>query len=86
MTDKIQDVSYAAKSQVEDWSRDPRIVVRHCNALAIWLNADGEVVIREEDPWGDEDVFVRFPAEQATRVIAKIQQLISGCTQVGGDQ
>lgn len=67
-----------------DWRNDPRIAIRPCDGIAIWLNAEGDVVIAQQNPFDENDEVITFPAEQAARVTSRITQLISGVRQIGG--
>jgi hypothetical protein len=55
------------------------IIVPHQPALAVYLNHWGQVVIRQEREWDEEDdVYVRFNVESLPKVIAKLQALLRG--------
>ena len=56
------------------WS-DPRsIVVKRVDAIAVYKNNDGDLVIRQENPTGQEDRMVVVPAQYAYTVLEAMQQ------------
>jgi hypothetical protein len=63
-------------AQVNDFSwSDPRsIVVKRVDAIAVYKNADGDLVIRQENPTGEEDRVVVVPAQYAYTVLEAMQQ------------
>jgi len=49
-----------------DWQENREsIVLGEQLALAIFLNDDGEIVLRQEDRWGDEDDVILIRPENA---------------------
>ena len=56
------------------WS-DPRsIVVKRVDAIAVYKNGDGDLVIRQENPTGEIDRIVVVPAQYAYTVLEAMQQ------------
>ena len=56
------------------WS-DPRaVVVKRVDAIAVYKNNEGDLVIRQENPMGDEDRMVVVPAQYAYTVLEAMQQ------------
>ena len=56
------------------WS-DPRaVVVKRVDAIAVYKNHDGDLVIRQENPMGSEDKMVIVPAQYAYTVLEAMQQ------------
>ena len=61
-----------------DWYSDDgetSIVVRHQPATAAYTNPHGEVVIRQQDQYGDEDDFVYVTKDNALKVAQAILSL-----------
>jgi hypothetical protein len=52
------------------------IVVRHQPATAVYTNPHGEVVIRQQDQYGDEDNFVYVTKDNALKVAQAILSLV----------
>jgi len=63
-------------AQMNDFSwSDPRsIVVKRVDAIAVYKNGDGDLVIRQENPTGEEDRIVIVPAQYAYTVLEAMQQ------------
>jgi hypothetical protein len=58
-----------------DWSEDrANIVVKPVEAIAVYKNDDGNIVIRQQDAMGDQDSFVVIPAQHAAKLIAAIRR------------
>jgi hypothetical protein len=56
------------------WS-DPRsIVVKRVDAIAVYKNGEGDLVIRQENPSGEGDRIVVVPAQYAYTVLEAMQQ------------
>jgi hypothetical protein len=45
-----------------NWNNDPDVVLRRRYATAIYINADGDITLRQER-WPDEDVCIVVPVE-----------------------
>lgn len=52
-----------------DWTVDC-VVVRSVEAIALYLNEQGDIVLRQQHRLGDDDSFIFFPKSQA-KAIAK---------------
>jgi hypothetical protein len=65
-----------------DFSWDPEnedVIVPDQLALAVYRNHWGQVVIRQERAWDEEDdVYVRINMESLPKVIARLQRLLDG--------
>ena len=65
-----------------DWYSDDgesSIVVRHQPATAVYTNPQGEVVIRQQDQYGDDDDFVYVTKDNALKVAQAILSLAGIC-------
>lgn len=60
-----------------DWDWNPEkqksIVVQQVDAIAIYTNVRGEIVIRQQGFGGEEDAIVAFPKAYAETIIAALQ-------------
>jgi hypothetical protein len=60
-----------------DWDWNPEkqksIVVQQVDAIAVYVNVRGEVVIRQQGPQGEEDAVISFPKSYAAVIIAAIK-------------
>ena len=67
-----------------DWSNaeDAEDIIMHSvQAVAVYLNAKGEVVIRQERDWSqDEDSFVHIPLQNIDALIAKLKEVSLSAT------
>ena len=63
-------------AQTNDFSwSDPRsVVVKRVDAIAVYKNRDGDLVIRQENPTGEDDRIVVVPAQYAYTVLEAMQQ------------
>jgi hypothetical protein len=62
-----------------DWTGEDRdsIIVHHQPAIAVYRNADGHVVIRQEGHYGpEEDHFVLVRPENAARLVDAIMAIV----------
>jgi hypothetical protein len=60
-----------------DWLSDDSVILEPRQALAIYVNQRGEVVLRQQAAWDqDDDSFVVFPFQDAERVAACIIDLV----------
>jgi hypothetical protein len=57
-----------------DWQSDPHIVVPAADAVAVYKNDAGDVVIRRQAWWPDEtdDAFIVLPADRVAAVLQAI--------------
>jgi hypothetical protein len=68
-----------------DWLCDPTIVIKRQPAVAVYLNPDDCVVIRQEAEIGyDEDSFVFVQPDQAVKLIGALRALQSPLRVVKG--
>ena len=56
------------------WSDQRSIVVKRVDAIAVYKNGDGDLVIRQENPSGEGDRIVVVPAQYAYTVLEAMQQ------------
>jgi hypothetical protein len=54
------------------YNKDDSIVVRHQPATAVYTNPHGEVVVRQQDQYGDEDDFIYIAKDNALKVAQAI--------------
>lgn len=57
-----------------NWSDRDSIVVRSVDAIAVYTNPDGEVVIRQQSRMGEEDQFIVIPLERVQDLIAALSE------------
>jgi hypothetical protein len=54
---------------------DPRsVIVKQVDAIAVYRNEDGDIVIRQHRPMAGEDPCIVVPAEEAGKLIEAIRQ------------
>ena len=56
------------------WSDQRSIVVKRVDAIAVYKNGDGDLVIRQENPSGEGDKILVVPAQYAYTVLEAMQQ------------
>lgn len=56
------------------WANEDDVVVRRVEAIAVYANPEGDVVIRQQDALGNEDPFIVIPASQVKTVIAAMKK------------
>lgn len=61
-----------------DWSDPKRIVVKRVDAIAVYKNEDGDIVIRQERAMVQVDAVVTIPAQHAYTIIEAIQRQLKG--------
>jgi hypothetical protein len=61
-----------------NWSEDALVVVKRVDAIAVYRNPAGDIVIRQERRDGDEDSIVIVPAQYAYTLVESIQRLLKG--------
>jgi hypothetical protein len=63
-------------SDAEDfnWSEE-NTIVSAVQAIAVYFNPRGDIVIRQQDAMGDEDDFIVIPIQHARRVAEAINDL-----------
>jgi hypothetical protein len=62
------------KNDAFNWN-DETLAFPTVQAVAVYLNAAGEVVIRQQDPMGDEDDVIVFPVRHIDDVILSLENL-----------
>jgi len=59
-----------------DWDWNPEkqksIVVQQVDAIAVYTNVRGEIVIRQQGQQGEDDAIVAFPRSYAATIIAAL--------------
>lgn len=60
-----------------DWSNDASVVFPSVMAVAVYVNEDGNVVIRQKDVFDDDDQFVAIPVENVPALIESLEQVIA---------
>jgi hypothetical protein len=72
----MEKTSTAPASAAEfDWSSDDIVAVRSQQAIAVYLNPHGEIVIRQQE-WPDNDIWVVVHRCYARRLIEAIEHLL----------
>jgi hypothetical protein len=67
-----------AQSNDFSWSDQRLIAVKRVDAIAVYKNAEGDLVIRQEDPKGEADKIVIVPQQYAYTVVEAMQQQLKG--------
>jgi hypothetical protein len=67
-----------AQSNDFSWSDEALIVVKRVDAIAVYKNPQGDIVIRQESRTGDEDNIVIVPAQYAYTLVESMQRLLKG--------
>ena len=73
-----------AQSNDFSWSDHKSIVVKRVDAIAVYKNGEGDLVIRQENPLGESDRIVVVPAQYAYTVVEAMQQQLKATTVFGG--
>ena len=60
------------------WSDEALIVVKRVDAIAVYKNPQGDIVIRQETRAGSDDNIVLVPALDAYTVVESIHRLLKG--------
>ena len=58
------------------WSDEALIVVKRVDAIAVYKNPEGDIVIRQEQRSGDEDNVVVVPPQYAYTLVESIQRML----------
>ena len=56
-----------------NWSDKDRVVVEKVDAIAVYQNPDGDVVIRQQAPMGDDDSVIVVPKSRLDDLILALQ-------------
>ena len=67
-----------AHSNDFSWSDEALIVVKRVDAIAVYKNPQGDIVIRQESRTGDEDNIIIVPAQYAYTLVESMQRLLKG--------
>ena len=67
-----------AQSNDFSWSDEALIVVKRVDAIAVYKNPQGDIVVRQESRAGDEDNIVIVPAQYAYTLVESMQRLLKG--------
>lgn len=57
------------------WSNHDAIVVAPVAAIAVYINLDGDVIIRQQVGLGDEDSFIIIPPSNLKALIVALRKL-----------
>ena len=58
------------------WSDDSLVVVKRVDAIAVYKNPEGDIVIRQESRGNDEDSRVVVPPQYAYTLVESIQRML----------
>jgi hypothetical protein len=61
-----------------DWSNRKSVVVKRVDAIAVYRNEDGEIVIRQERATLEVDAVVTIPIQHAYSVLEAITRELKG--------
>ena len=75
-TENSNIVSGAQQDDSFDWRDDPAIVCRGHGPVAAYLNAAGQIVIRQES-WPDDDPYIVINVECGHHLVGALQTLIA---------
>ena len=67
-----------AQSNDFSWSDESLIVVKRVDAIAVYKNPQGDIVVRQESRGGDEDNIIIVPAQYAYTLVESMQRLLKG--------
>jgi hypothetical protein len=68
-----------AESQDEfSWSDETLVVVKRVDAIAVYRNPEGDIIVRQERRGGEEDNVVIVPGQYAYTLVESIQRLLKG--------
>ena len=67
-----------AQSNDFSWSDESLIVVKRVDAIAVYKNPQGDIVVRQESRMGDEDNIIIVPAQYAYTLVESMQRLLKG--------
>ena len=68
----------ARRADAFDWSCKEAIAVPHVDAIAVYTNEDGDIIIRQEGGPLEADAVVTVPAQIAHRVIEALRRELLG--------
>ena len=58
------------------WSDESLIVVKRVDAIAVYRNSEGDIVIRQERRTGEDDNVVIVPPQYAYTLLESIQRML----------
>jgi hypothetical protein len=65
-----------------DWGDKESVVVKSQDAIAVYANPDGDIVIRRQQSWQDnEDVWIVVSRGQVRRVIEALEKVLRETTE-----
>ncbi len=56
-----------------DWANPTDVVIRSVNAIAVYRNDDGDIVVRQQSRLGEEDTFIVVPENLVNGLIVALQ-------------
>lgn len=59
-----------------DWLNSENVVFHRVDAVAVYMNEDGQIVIRQEDPMGDEDNVIVIGLRNVPDLLDALQNVI----------
>ena len=61
-----------------DWSTQDAVVVRRVDAIAVYKNKEGDIVIRQERATMEVDAVVTIPIQHAYSIIEAVTRQVKG--------
>ena len=55
------------------WNDSEKVVVEQVNAIAVYTNPKGNIVVRQQGSSGEDDQFIRIPRHAVDSVIAALR-------------
>jgi hypothetical protein len=74
----FQTLQGTSMSEASDfsWSDEALVVVRRVDAIAVYKNPEGDIVVRQERRSGGDDNVVVVPAQYAYSLVESIQRML----------
>ena len=60
------------------WSDESLVVVKRVDAIAVYRNPSGDIVIRQERRGGNDDNIIIVPGQYAYTLVESVQRLLKG--------
>ena len=60
--------------EVNWFENDESLVIKPVSGVAVYTNPNGDIVIRQQGSFGEDDSFIFFPVEHAQAVINAIKR------------
>lgn len=57
-----------------DWNVDDDIVIKQVDAIAVYINKNRDVVIRQQHPYGDDDGLVIIPPDRVGTLVDALRK------------